>query len=631
MADTCITCDVAIVGSGFAGSLIANQLSKKGIKVVILEAGPGIQPNINDAMARFYAASAKVPESPYPPDLADDPATVRVGRPTALTLSQSTWQNTSVAYLDQNADDPNRKTRPFKSTYERLAGGTSHWMGLTPRLVPNDFQMKKAYGAGQPDFPFLDWPISYDTVSPWYEKAEAELGVSADADEQRFAGITFSTPNYAYPMPRIPPSLFDQRVGTAVAQLTEAETQFLGTAAPVTGLRVRSLPAARNSQPYRNRRACAGNTSCIPICPIQAKYDATITLNEATNNGVQLIDHAVASELLVENGSISGINYIKYDEKSGSRVDCAIKAKVYVVAANGIETPRLLLMSRNQIATGIANSSDMVGRNLMDHPQYLTWGLLPDPVFPYRGPLVTSAIGDLCDGAFRSQRAAFRISLGNEAWRATVGGTGGDPQTTTLDFINGLNASGLNKKDFTQLADNSALFGVDLTKTLGGLISRQFRIAFSVEQSPDPDNRVTLSSVKDALNLPRPRIAYDISDYTKRGIATAFRMKELIFRKLGAIDFTKVAETDPGKFNVDGIEVPLTYGGAGHIMGTYRMGDDPKTSVVNSWLQSHDHPNLYLVGSGTFPSVGTANPTLTLSALALRTTDKIVDVLPSYQ
>ena len=192
-------------------------------------------------------------------------------------------------------------------------------MGLTPRLVPNDFQMKKAYGAGQPDFPFLDWPISYDTVSPWYEKAEAELGVSADADEQRFSGITFSTPGYTYPMPRIPPSLFDQRVGKAVAQLTEAETKFLGTAAPVTGLRVRSLPAARNSQPYRNRRACAGNTSCIPICPIQAKYDATITLNEATNNGAQLIDHAVASEILVENSSISGINYIRYDEKSGSK------------------------------------------------------------------------------------------------------------------------------------------------------------------------------------------------------------------------------------------------------------------------------------------------------------------------
>jgi choline dehydrogenase-like flavoprotein len=633
MADTCTTCDVAIVGSGFAGSLIANELSKKRIKVVVLEAGPGVQPNINDFMASFYKASVKVPESPYPPNVADkngqlvdvDPATVAAGRPTALTLSRSNWQDTRKAYLDQTTD-PTRTTRPFKSTYERLAGGTSHWMGLTPRLVPNDFRMSMY----RKDFP--DWPITYDTVSPWYEKAEAELGVSADADEQRFAGITFSTPNYAYPMPRIPPSLFDQRVGVALAQLNEADTKFLETATPVTGLKVRSQPAARNSQPYRNRRACAGNTSCIPICPIQAKYDATITLNEATNKGAQLIDHAVASEILVENGSISGIKYIKYDEKSGSKVDCVIKAKIYVIAANGIETPRLLLMSRNQIAKGIANRSGMVGRNLMDHPQYLSWGLLPDPVFPYRGPLVTSAIGDLCDGAFRSQRAAFRISLGNDAWTATVGGSGGDPQVTTLDFINGMNVSGLNKKDFTQLAgDNRALFGADLTRTLGNLISRQFRIAFPIEQNPDPNNRVTLSSVKDALNLPRPRISYDISDYTKQGIVAAFRMKELMFRKLGAIDFTKVAESDPGKFNDPKVAQDLTYGGAGHVMGTYRMGDDPTTSVVDSSQRSHDHPNLYLVGSGTFPTVGTANPTLTLSALALRTAERIVDVLPSHQ
>ena len=131
--------------------------------------------------------------------------------------------------------------------------------------------------------------------------------------------------------------------------MTEAETQFLGTATPVTGLRVRSLPAARNSQPYRNRRACAGNTSCIPICPIQAKYDATITLNEATNNGAQLIDHAVASEILVENGSGSAESTISNTtRRADRRVDCVIKAKIYVIAANGIETPRLLLMSRNQ-------------------------------------------------------------------------------------------------------------------------------------------------------------------------------------------------------------------------------------------------------------------------------------------
>jgi choline dehydrogenase-like flavoprotein len=634
MADTCIECDVAIVGSGFAGSLIAKELSQKPIdtpngkrrlNIVILEAGPGVQPNVNGYMRSFYKASAKVPESPYPPALASAPSAVAAGRPTSLMLSAKNWDKPELAYLDQKGS-----TLPFKSTYERLAGGTLHWMGLTPRLVPNDFRMKTKYGVGE------DWPIDYDTISKYYERAEAELGVAGDVADHSFAGLTFS-PGYAFPMPRIPPSLFDQHVNETLAHFTDAETtslEFLGTAAPVTSLTVRSQPAARNSQPYRNRRACAGNTSCIPICPIQAKYDPTITLNEATNNGAKLMDRTVASEILVDaNNRVSGINFITYKDEAGPKTGSGcIKAKIYIIAANGVETPRLLLMSKNpQNPNGVANnSSGMVGCNLMDHPQFLSWGLLPVQVFPYRGPLVTSAIGDLCDGPFRAQRAAFRISLGNEAWSATVGGSGGDPHVTTLDFINGVNLSGLNKKDSTHLTDNSALLGDQLRDTLGNLISRQFRIAFAVEQSPDANNRVTLSSATDALGLPRPKIAYNLSDYTKQGIAAAFRLKKVIFNKLGAEDFTRTGDGDPAGFDVeikngDQVEkVHLTYGGAGHVMGTYRMGTDPKTSVVDSFQRSHDHANLYLVGSGTFPTVGTANPTITLSALALRTAESIV-------
>ena len=144
---------------------------------------------------------------------------------------------------------------------------------------------------------------------------------------------------------------------------------------------------------------------------------------------------------------------------------------------------------------------------------------------------------------------------------------------------------------------------------------------------------MTLSSATDALGLPRPKIAYNLSDYTKQGIAAAFRLKKLIFNKLGAQDFTKTAEGDPAAFEetIDGNVEQLTYGGAGHVMGTYRMGDDPKTSVVDSFQKSHDHQNLYLVGSGTFPTVGTANPTLTLSALALRTADSIVEDFKSHR
>jgi len=280
----------------------------------------------------------------------------------------------------------------------------------------------------------------------------------------------------------------------------------------------------------------------------------------------------------------------------------------------------------------------MVGRNLMDHPYYVAWALLPPtekPVFPYRGPLITSGIGDLCDGPFRAKRAAFRVDIGNEGWNYVIAGGafGADPHLTTVDFVNGMNSSGLNKQQFNQLKDNAALFGADLAHKLNDLITRQLRIGFLVEQTPDPDNRVTLSSkFRDGLGLPRPEISYDISEYTKQGIVAAFRMKNLIFNKLGARDFTVRADGDPAGFDevIDGQTVKLTYGGAGHIMGTYRMGDNPKTSVVDSNQRCHDHNNLYLVGSGTFPTGGTANPTLTLSALALRTADNIVSSLKSH-
>jgi choline dehydrogenase-like flavoprotein len=220
-----------------------------------------------------------------------------------------------------------------------------------------------------------------------------------------------------------------------------------------------------------------------------------------------------------------------------------------------------------------------------------------------------------------------------------VAGTkfGADPHVTTIDFVNGMNSSGLNAQQFNRLGnDNAALFGVDLAQRLNEIITRQFRIGFLVEQDPDPNNRVTLSSeFKDALGLPRPEISYNISDYTRQGTVAAYRMRKLIFDKMGATDFTHRApdpsSDSPGRFEeiIDGQSITLTYGGAGHIMGTYRMGDDPKTSVVDSFQRSHDHRNLYLVGSGTFPTGGTANPTLTLSALALRTADSIAGDLKS--
>jgi choline dehydrogenase-like flavoprotein len=637
--------DVVIVGSGFAGALIANELAKRGKSVVILEAGDGVPPNINDFMERFYKSPAKVPESPYTPPVFDepgrtsDPRRMRAGRPTALTLGPDEWADPNKSYLVQEKQTPDgRKLLPFSSTYDRIAGGTSHWLGTCLRLVPKDFEMAQYAG---PDASFVDWPIGYDHLVEWYSKAEAELGVSADIKDQKYHGIYFPD-GYQYPMPAIPESLTDRAIRNALKNLSASETGFLGMAEPPTEIPVRNLPAARNSQPYKGRRACAGNTNCIPICPIQAKYDPTITLNEAlTHKHVELVRHAVAREIILDSDlrNVAEIRYIRYSTSSNETSTRTIKAKIFVIAGNAIETARLLLMSKND-ALGfetktVANSSGMVGKYLMDHPYYVAWGQLPmngEQVWPYRGPLITSGIGDLCDGEFRSKRAAFRVDIGNEGWNfviASVVGVG-DPHVTTIDFVNGMDRNLLKSKhaaaDIVGPPPSKALYGPALTKTLNENISRQFRVGFLIEQTPDAGNRVTLSMENlDGLGLPRPKIAYDLSPYTRRGIVAAHQFKEMLFKHMNATDFTRVADNDPSGFDeqINGRTVRLNFTGAGHIMGTFRMGHRKDNSVVNSYQCSHDHENLYLVGSGTFPTGGTANPTLTIAALALRTADRI--------
>jgi choline dehydrogenase-like flavoprotein len=272
---------------------------------------------------------------------------------------------------------------------------------------------------------------------------------------------------------------------------------------------------------------------------------------------------------------------------------------------------------------GVANSSDKVGRNLMDHPMYVPWGLLPESRFPYRGPLSTSGIEDLRDGDFRKERASFRIEIGNEGWNFAVGG---DPNITTVDLVNGLNNSLTNPK-------YEALHGDLLVSRLGDLLTRQFRLGFLVEQEPEPDNRVTLSQTQvDGLGLPRPEVRYSLSDYTIRGLAEAKRIADLLFGQLNAVRYTRTPDqSDPTAIELPSNEVGrrerIRFMGAGHILGTYRMGDDPKNSVVDSFQQSHDHKNLYLIGSGVFPTSATANPTLTIAALCLRTAEKINDEL----
>ena len=168
---------------------------------------------------------------------------------------------------------------PFSSTWERRGGGTTwHWMGTSLRLLPNDFRIYSSYNVGSPAH---DWPLTYDDLEPYYGLAEHEIGVAADVQDQEYLGLHFGkdpadpSKPYSYPMPSIVQSYLDQRIAARIGEMT-----FDGN--PV---KVSPTPQARNSRPFDDRRVCAGNTNCIPICPIQAKYDASIHLARAEEPG----------------------------------------------------------------------------------------------------------------------------------------------------------------------------------------------------------------------------------------------------------------------------------------------------------------------------------------------------------
>lgn len=605
MSNTTKKYDVVIVGAGFAGNVMALELALAGKKVLIVEAGNPFKSDNREAyMQNFFLAMAKTPESPYPQNY-------NAPRPSVLDIKNITPNSNP----DANCADPvkaidtdgyfiEKGPIPFGSTYERVAGGTSwHWMGTCLRLLPSDFKMKTEFGVG------VDWPISYQDLSAYYNKAEFEIGVSADVNEQQIHGITF-TPGYQYPMQSIPPSVLDKKFSE----------KLNGMVLDGSMVKVTSTPAGRNSisnkingKIYNNgRRLCQGNTNCTPICPIQAKYDATVTLAKALNTGnVDIMYQTVAYNILIDETTkkVTGIAYKQYETKTGPVTgEGVVTATQYVIAAHAVETAKLLLMSKTAtMPNGVANSSGQVGKNLMDHPVKLSWGLMPESTFPFRGPLSTSGIETTRDGDFRKERAAYRIEIGNEGWNWPEGA----PYTTLTGLVNA------NK------------FGSELRNLIAQEFTRQFRIGFLVEQLPEDDCYVIPSATcKDNLGIPRPEIHYNLSNYTKAGFEAAAQATTQIFGALGAdesADSSNPPLSRPGSFTYNNKN--YFSNGAGHLMGTHRMGSSPQDSVTDANMKTWDHDNLYLVGCGTFPTTGTANPSLTMMALAYKATDALLKTL----
>lgn len=545
--------DVIIIGGGVAGGIMANELAKSGHKVLILEAGPEGPPRI-DLVGNYLNSLNKSLGSPYK-------------RPDEISKAPiEDPPNPSYYVQDQTQTDKNRF---FKSTYERRIGGSTwHWLGNCPRMLPNDFETFTKYQFG------VDWPISYQTLEPWYSMAEHELGVAGDHQElDGFLGANRSKP---FPMPKIWPSYSDIQISEKLAGYKNLWSDFNNE--PFV---LMSTPQARNSEPYDGRPVCTGNSSCVPICPIGAKYDATVHIKKAKLNGAEIREKAIVTKLSTEGNNISGVTYQNWEGKTFE-----VSGNVYILAANAIESAKILLMS------DVANSSDQVGRNLMDHPQGEGVCVVKEPLFPFRGPPTTSGIDKFRDGEFRKTTAAFRLSMGNDG--------GGRSQSPA--------------KYLTELTKND--FGKSMRQKLKDHVTRQFRISFLAEMLPSPYNRVTLSPDKDAAGIPRPLLNFSVDTYTLNSFGKICEVMKSIFLALGSkLDDITLPNVNP------------VFLGAGHVMGTCRMGNDSKESVVDANLRSHDHPNLFIAGASVFPTVGSANPTLTVAALSLRLAAFINDEL----
>jgi choline dehydrogenase-like flavoprotein len=493
----------------------------------------------------------------------------------------------------------------FMSDYLRMFGGsTLHWQGTSLRMLPNDFRLQSTYGQA------VDWPVSYDDLEPFYRQAEHEIGVSANVEDQTFHGAWFEK-DYVYPMERMPQSISDQYLDK---KLEGSTVDLFGGTYP---LKVISLATARNSvanHRYNHGQGytpvgmvgdpeigmrCQGNSSCSPACPVQAKYNAMKTMVAAVATGhTEVRIRCIASRLQInaESGRIESVEYKRYasPDKSDYVTEVAY-GSIVVLAANAIQNCVLMM------ASGVKDDSDQLGRNLMDHPYISFQGLSPAPVFPFRGPDVTSGVESLRDGKFREKHAALRASIGNWGWV-------GEPAATVADLL------------------KEKQFGKALRRQLRDKLTRMVKLGVFLEQLPDPSNRVRIDSQHtDALGNFLPILTYNYADYTlEAGINAIEKVWPTIVSKADIHDTTNFSVVPAGFQPVSYQGRTFSVMGPGHIVGTHRMGRNRKDSVVDKNLKSWAHSNLYVVGAGSMVTIGTSNPTLTLAALSLKAADNIL-------
>ncbi len=467
-------------------------------------------------------------------------------------------------------DDPghmryvHENTGPDRFNYSgrhAVGGNSLTWFGNTLRKVPNDFRTRSVYGFGE------DWPIAYEELEPYYQEAEDEMLVAgAGADPP----AAFRTAPYPLPAFRLPPGAVE-----------------LNRIFKDDGLEFTPAPKARIPSGTPGRASCCGANTCHIYCPEDARYSCLTTHLHGLSTGgrVGMLEQTAVTRLFQRDDRIV--------EAAGIGPDGAetrIRARIFVLAANAVENARILLLSRKYgHRTGFSSPSGAIGRYLADQVGMVIDFFLPVNLHSgYEMTTQSSHSLSLYDGPFRSERSGMVVEVLLNL--PPFNSTGQVLESLVAGITGGLHGEGLRREAFLH--------------TMGWC-----RFSLEMEMMAEERNRVDLHpDLTDERG--DPAASFHFSVWDQPYVAASLRHYNSFF--------TKLIEKRGGR-----VQNISKRGSFDHMLGTCRMGEDPRRSVVNANLRSHGHHNLYIAGGSAFTTPGITNPTLTITALALRCADGI--------
>jgi choline dehydrogenase-like flavoprotein len=519
--------DVVIIGAGASGAAFAWSLAETRMRIVCLEQGGWMNP-------ADYPTNGDDWEARGQSDFATSPNTR--GRPADYPI---------------NDDDSPIKVANFNA----VGGSTILYAGHFPRLKPSDFRVRSLDGVAD------DWPIDYDTLSPYWAENDRMMGVAGLEGDPAY-------PPKEVPLPPIPLGKLGETIAGGFNEM---------------GWHWWPSDSAIATREYKGRAPCINLGPCITGCAQGAKASTDLTYwPEAERRGVELRTNCRVREITV--GADGMADAVIYYDADG--VERRQPAEIVVMACNGIGTPRLLLNSRSKLfPDGLANRSGLVGRNLMFHPYAMVLGVFDELMLSHQGP---TGCGLWSQEFYETDPARdFVRGFSFELMR------GVGPSTTAL----------------LSLANGQLSWGEGHHEAYGAIFDHIGGMMAICEDLPELHNCVTLDPDRvDQHGIPAPKLSYRLSENSRKMLDFGIERASEVLRAAGANRIVS--------------DAPLSLAGW-HLMGTARMGTDPERSVVNEWGRSHDVRNLFIIDGSIFVTSGGVNPCNTIQALALYIADQI--------